>query len=292
MDLRQTLIESGKLKRKRNWKGVGMSFGFHGALVGLILIGSLSATDKVSADEKPIPVFVQQVAPPPPPPPKGDGSELKASVKRQDPIPEPVRIAKPVVKPDFVQPERTPKQIPVETAQIPQPVQAMPTAMDPMPAPASESNEPAGGVQGGREGGVAGGIAGGVQGGTVGGEVGGKIGGKLGGEVGGTGEGDAGAPAGPLRVGGDVKAPIVLHRVEPDYPDVARSARISGVVIVEAIINEQGNVEQVRIVKGLPMGLSDSAEAAVRNWKFSPGRMNGRPVPVIFNLTVVFSLDN
>src|SRR4029077_5248684 len=98
-------------------------------------------------------------------------------------------------------------------------------------------------------------------------------------------------PAGPLRVGGDVKAPVAVKKSEPNYTDVARKAHVSGVVIVEAIIDESGNVDNVKVIKGLPMGLSEEAVAAVRKWKFRPGTMNGEPVPVIFNLTVNFTLQ-
>jgi len=62
-------------------------------------------------------------------------------------------------------------------------------------------------------------------------------------------------------------------------------------VIVEAIIDKNGNVDHVKVLKGLPMGLSDEAEAAVRKWKFRPGTLNGEPVDVIFNLTVNFTLQ-
>ncbi|MBK5258351.1 MAG: energy transducer TonB [Thermoanaerobaculia bacterium] len=61
--------------------------------------------------------------------------------------------------------------------------------------------------------------------------------------------------------------------------------------IVEAIIDRHGNVDRVRVIKGLPMGLSEAAERAVRQWKFKPGTLNGQPVDVIFNLTVNFKLN-
>jgi protein TonB len=115
----------------------------------------------------------------------------------------------------------------------------------------------------------------------------------LGGQVGGTGTDTAPQekPEGPLRVGGDVKAPVIEHRVDPQYPDMARKTRVAGVVIVEAIINKDGSVEQVKVLKGLPMGMSESAVEAVKQWKFKPGTLNGEPVDVIFNLTVTFKLD-
>ena len=94
----------------------------------------------------------------------------------------------------------------------------------------------------------------------------------------------------PLRVGGDVKAPILVNRVEPIYTDEARKARISGIVIVEAIIDTNGRVRDVRILKPLPFGLDQAAVDAVKQWEFKPGTLNGVPVSVIFNLTVNFKL--
>jgi periplasmic protein TonB len=66
---------------------------------------------------------------------------------------------------------------------------------------------------------------------------------------------------------------------------------VAGVVVVEAIIDKHGNVDRVKVVKGLPAGLDDQAEAAVRKWKFKPGTLNGKPVDTIFNLTVTFRLE-
>jgi protein TonB len=110
------------------------------------------------------------------------------------------------------------------------------------------------------------------------------VGGTLGGELGGTG-------AGPLRVGGDVKPPQVIFRVEPPYTEPARRSRVQGVVILEAIIDREGNVTDVRVLKPLPDGLDEAARQAVLQWKFKPGTKNGEPVPVIFSLTVNFRLQ-
>ena len=95
----------------------------------------------------------------------------------------------------------------------------------------------------------------------------------------------------PLRVGGDVKAPTVISRVEPHYPEVARKARVAGIVIVECIIDKNGNVRDVKVLKPLPFGLDQAAAEAVQKWKFRPGTLNGQPVDVIFNLTVNFKLN-
>ncbi len=98
-------------------------------------------------------------------------------------------------------------------------------------------------------------------------------------------------PSGPIRVGGDVKAPEKLHAPPPQYTEIARKARITGVVIVEAIIDKDGNVTNVKVLKGLPMGLDQAAIDAIKGWKFRPATLNGKPVSVYYNLTVNFTLQ-
>lgn len=93
------------------------------------------------------------------------------------------------------------------------------------------------------------------------------------------------------RVGGDVKAPVLTQKVVALYPDEAKRDRISGIVIVEALIDKAGAVKQVAVLKPLPYGLTESAVKAVRQWKFQPGTLNGQPVEVIFVLTVNFKLE-
>jgi TonB family protein len=98
-------------------------------------------------------------------------------------------------------------------------------------------------------------------------------------------------PTGPIRVGGDVKPPVKTFAPSPQYTEIARKARITGVVIVEAIIDKQGNVTNVKVLKGLPMGLDQAAVEAVKRWKFEPATLNGKPVAVIYNLTINFQLQ-
>lgn len=86
-------------------------------------------------------------------------------------------------------------------------------------------------------------------------------------------------PAGPpFRVGGEVTRPEKIAGAPPVYTVEARKARITGVVILEAVIDEQGNVTDVKVLKGLPGGLDQSAMEAVRTWKFNPATLDGRPV--------------
>ncbi len=84
--------------------------------------------------------------------------------------------------------------------------------------------------------------------------------------------------------------PVVVHRVDPEYNEVARRARVSGIVIVEVLIGADGRVEAGRILKPLPFGLDQKAIEAVRQWRFRPGSVDGKPVPVIMNLTLNFRL--
>jgi TonB family protein len=98
-------------------------------------------------------------------------------------------------------------------------------------------------------------------------------------------------PTGPIRVGGDVKPPEKIFYPAPQYTEIARKARIQGVVIVEAIIDKSGKVTNVKVLKGLPMGLDQAAVDAVSRWTFKPATLNGKPVAVIYNLTVNFQLQ-
>ncbi len=142
----------------------------------------------------------------------------------------------------------------------------------PKPLAAPEPEAPAGGVEGGVEGGVPGGVPGGVLGGVVGGTGPG------------TGEGE------PLRVGGEVKAPVLVNRVEPGYPEAARKARMEGVVILEAIITASGSVEDVKVLKSVNPLLDASAVRAVQQWRYKPATLNGRAVRVYLTVTVTFNL--
>ncbi|MCM2268525.1 MAG: TonB family protein [Thermoanaerobaculia bacterium] len=101
----------------------------------------------------------------------------------------------------------------------------------------------------------------------------------------------AAEPDGPILVGGDVKPPERVFAPQPTYTEIARKARIQGVVIVQAIIDREGNVTNVKVLKGLPMGLEEAAVEAMKQWKFKPATLNGRPVTVYYNLTVNFKLQ-
>ena len=98
-------------------------------------------------------------------------------------------------------------------------------------------------------------------------------------------------PSGPIYVTGDVTKPAKINEVKPQYTEIARKARIQGVVILQATIDKNGDITDVKVLKGLHMGLSEAAVTAVKQWKFKPATLNGKPVAVYYNLTVNFQLQ-
>lgn len=96
----------------------------------------------------------------------------------------------------------------------------------------------------------------------------------------------------PYRVGDDVSRPEKLSGVAPVYTELARRARVSGTVVVEAIIDQQGDVVNARVLKGQPMGLDKATVDAVKTWKFKPATLAGKPVKVYYVLTVNFQVDS
>jgi protein TonB len=129
--------------------------------------------------------------------------------------------------------------------------------------PAAEAPDPPAGR--GVEGGVPGGVPGGVLGGTP-------------------------WTSGPLRTGGNVTAPVVLERIQPEYPAAARFARVEGQVKLEAVIRSDGTVGDVKVLQGLRLGCTEAAIEALKHWRFRPGERDGVPADVYFELTVDFVL--
>lgn len=94
-----------------------------------------------------------------------------------------------------------------------------------------------------------------------------------------------------LRVGGDVRAPQARKRVEPKYPQGARYFGVDGVAIFESLIDANGDVRSIRILKALPSPtLSYCALEALHQWKFTPATVDGKPVEVLFNLTINYKI--
>jgi periplasmic protein TonB len=129
--------------------------------------------------------------------------------------------------------------------------------------------------------------------GVIGGIAGGESGGVLGGVLGGSGVAALPPPAAPkkavYRVGGNFKAPRELVKTAPEYPIIARNAHVEGVVVVDAIIDEHGDVVNARVVSG-PALLIASALQAVLKWKYEPTYLDGTPVSISMEVQVNFKL--
>jgi protein TonB len=134
------------------------------------------------------------------------------------------------------------------------------------------------------------GAVGGV--GVPGGVAGGSIGGVLGGVMGGMGAAPPPPKANPSRIrqGGNVQAAMLIDRVQPSYPPLARQTRISGTVRLHAIIGKDGSVQQLTQETGHPL-LVQAALDAVRRWRYKPTLLNGEPVEVDTTIDVIFSLN-
>ena len=210
----------------------------------------------VSTELPPVPdmlAFVVSAAPPPPPPPPAPAPPTSKSAN-----PSAVKS----------QPSTRAQAAPVEAPMMIEKEAAVEIATDD-------------GVPGGVEGGVAGGVVGGIVGGLV----------------------TIGLPPPPppplppapmaerppVRIGGEVTAPALLERVEPTYPPLALRAKMTGIVILEAVVGLEGRVEEVRVLRSMPF-LDAAAVAAVSQWRYSPLLLNGQPERFVLTVTLNFSL--
>jgi protein TonB len=130
--------------------------------------------------------------------------------------------------------------------------------------------------------GVVGGVPGGVPGGSMGGVIGGIISST-----------PVAVPkvATPqrVRVSAGVTEGLLIHKVQPNYPPLARSARIQGQVVLQAVIGKDGTIQNLHAVSGHPM-LTPAAIDAVKQWRYKPYFLNGEPVEVDTQITVNFTL--
>ena len=97
-------------------------------------------------------------------------------------------------------------------------------------------------------------------------------------------------PAAPVPVGGDVKSARLLHAVPPVYPPIAKSQRIAGDVKMDALVDATGHVSAMKIVSG-PVLLHQAAKDAVKQWRYQPAMLDGKPVPMHLTVTVQFRLQ-
>lgn len=93
----------------------------------------------------------------------------------------------------------------------------------------------------------------------------------------------------PVRVGGQIKAPTQIKKVQPVYPAEAQAAKVQGIVIMEATIGVDGRVTDAKVLRSVPL-LDQAAVDAVRQWEYTPTLLNGTAVPIIMTVTVTFNL--
>jgi periplasmic protein TonB len=246
-----SLLDFGK-QNKRHALATTTSFIFNCLAVGLMLIMPLMFTDTLPKAQ----LLTFLVAPPPPPPPPPPAAEAVQRVVHQ-------------IQTDLLNTGqlRTPSR-------IPQRVQMIHEEEAPPPLAAT--------------GGVVGGVPGGIPGGQLGGVIGGIVSAtsslasvpKL-------------QPVVPqrVRISQGVTRGLLIHRVEPSYPPLARAARVQGDVVLTAVISPNGEIENLQLVSGHPM-LVPAAISAVKQWRYKPYLLNGQPVEVETTITVIFSLSS
>src|SRR5271166_3359115 len=133
----------------------------------------------------------------------------------------------------------------------------------------------------------AGGVPGGVPGGIPGGSAGGVMGGILS-----AGHVDIPKVATPqrIRVSSGVSTGLLIKKVQPNYPPLAKQARIQGHVLLQAEISKDGTIQNLQLISGHPM-LAPAAIEAVKQWRYKPYLLNGEPVAVETQVDVIFSLS-
>ena len=95
---------------------------------------------------------------------------------------------------------------------------------------------------------------------------------------------------GPVRIGGQITSPALLHRVEPVYPDIAATAHLTGIVILEATVDAEGCVQTVKVLRSRHPLLDRASEEALMQWRYSPLILNGLPTPFVLTVTFSFSV--
>ena len=243
------LLEENHFKTGSRALKVLVSVLTHVAVISVPILLGLFFTDTINIKQYASMLLVAP-PPPPPPPPPATSAVIKAAP----------------VRPKFLNAGKlfAPTVIPKEVADIKE-------------APMEPDSF----------GGVAGGVPGGVPGGQMGGVLGGVIGGVLN-----TSARPPAPPSGkaaPLRVGGRVRAPKPIIQVHPEYPTLAKQARIQGQVQIDAVLDEQGNVVEMKIVSGPPL-LYQAALDALKKWKYEPTYLNDQPIAVQMIVTISFVL--
>jgi periplasmic protein TonB len=224
-------------------------------IVNCLVIGIMLAVPLMFTDELPkAQLLTFLVAPPPPPPPPPPPAAAEVHVVKQ-------------IQTDMLNSGqlRTP-------AKIPQKIQMIKEDEAPPPMAAT--------------GGVVGGVPGGIPGGQLGGVIGSVISSS-----------NAAVPKfvpvtpQRIRISQGVTRGLLVHREEPAYPPLARAARVQGEVVLSAVIDGNGQIQNLQLVSGHPM-LVPAAIAAVKLWRYKPYLLNGQPVEVETTITVIFTLSS
>jgi periplasmic protein TonB len=241
-----------QVQRKRKAFATTTSIVVNCLAIGILVVIPLLFTEQLPSAQ----LLTFLVAPPPPPPPPPPAAAAVQKIVRQ--------LETDVLKNGQL---RTPTKIPTKIEMIKE---------DIAPPPIN----------------TGGGVVGGVPGGIPGGQVGGVIGGII------SSTANLAAvpkfvPATPqrVRISQGVTRGLLIHRVEPTYPTLAKAARVQGEVVLTAIISTTGEIENLQLVSGHPM-LVQEAISAVRQWRYKPYLLNGQPVEVETTITVIFSLSS
>jgi protein TonB len=246
-----SLLEFG-VQRKRKFFATTTSLMVNGLAIVAMLIIPLAFPEALPKAQ----LLTFLVAPPPPPPPPPAAAAEVQHVVRQ-------------IQTDMLNNGalRTPTK-------IPQKIQMIKEEEAPAPMPAS--------------GGVVGGVPGGIPGGQMGGVIGSVI----------SATSSPAAvpkfvPATPqrIRISAGVTKGLLIQRIEPPYPTLARAARVQGDVVLSAVIDSNGHITNLLLVSGHPM-LVPAAIAAVKQWRYKPYLLNGQPVEVETTITVIFTLSS
>lgn len=251
--LKTSLMENNRIKSSSRSLDLLIAITVHTLVLSIPILAGLYFTDSLNLKEFQN-TFLVAPPPPPPPPPAPAVAVVKAPPQHKV-----FENAGKLIAPTV---------IPKNVAEIKE-------------APLPPDMDSGGGVPGGVPGGVAGGSMGGVLGGVVGGVTTAATAPLAPKEN---------RPKAPVRVGGRVREPKLIYRADPTYPALAKQTHLQGVVIIDAILDEQGKVVEARVTSGPPL-LIQSALDAVRQWRYEPTYLNEEPVSVQLNVTVTFRLN-
>ena len=254
------IVNGHRNTTRRDFAPLVISWTVHTLMIGaVVLVPLLFATDRLPAVPKEILTYVTVVAPPPPPPAPPPASTVTPAAKRVSPS----------------RPAPTPRPVPPALVVAPEFSSSVEMPNDEEGVSDFDSID-----------GLAGGVPGGVPGGVLGGVVGGIPEVPLPPPP----PPPPPAPRAPVRTGGQIQAPALVKRVPPVYPPVAVSAQVQGVVILEATVGRDGRVEDVAVLRSVPL-LDKAAINAVRQWVYAPLLLNGEAERFIVSVTVSFSLS-